>query len=232
MNNFCNNDRFITPIFLVLASLFVTCLLISNIIAGKLMFICGFVLPTGAILFPITYLFGDVLTEVYGYKRTRLVIWIGFACNILMAVVFLIVIALPYPSFWQNQNAYETVLGMTPRLVIASLISYWLGEFLNSTVMSIMKKLTHGKWLWTRTLGSTIIGQAVDTTFFIGIAFYLLIPDRILIQMIIAQYIWKIVYETVATPLTYIIVARIKKAENLNTFDWGVKYNPFRLELK
>ncbi len=227
-----NDSKALTPIFMVIASLFVTCLLLSNIIAGKLMQVYGLVLPAGTILFPITYLFGDVLTEVYGYRRTRLVIWVGFACNALMAVIFLVVIALPYPSIWHNQNAYATVLGMTPRLVAASLVAYWAGEFSNSTILSVMKKLTGGRFLWTRTIGSTVIGQGVDTLIFIAGSFYGLVPGGVLVQMVVAQYIFKVAYETVATPLTYLIVGRLKRVEKSDSFDWNVSYNPFRLEMK
>jgi len=232
LNNVGSNSRFITPTFLSIACLFVTCLLISNIIAGKLIQVAGLVLPAGTILFPITYLFGDVLTEVYGYRRTRVVIWIGFACNLLMAVIFLVVIALPYPPIWHDQNAYATVLGMTPRLVAASLVAYWAGEFSNSTILSVMKKLTGGRLLWTRTIGSTVVGQGVDTLIFITGSFYGLVPARVLIQMVVAQYVFKVVYETVATPLTYLIVGRLKRVEQSDSFDWGVSYNPFRLETK
>lgn len=190
------------------------------------------VLPAGAILFPIAYLFSDVLTEVYGYKRTRLVIWIGFACNLIMAAIFMMVIALPYPSFWQNQNAYATVLGMTPRLVAASLIAYWVGEFSNSTILSVMKKLTGGRILWARTICSTVVGQGVDTLVFITGSFYNLVSVDVLIQMVVVQYVFKVAYEVVATPLTYLIVGRIKKVEKIDSFDWGVNYNPFRFEMK
>lgn len=220
-----------SPFFLFVACLFVTLLLLSNIIAGKLMQVTGLVLPAAVILFPLTYLFGDVLTEVYGYQKARLVIWAGFACNILMALVFLAVIVLPYPSFWTHQDAYATVLGMAPRLVAASLTAYWLGEFSNSTVLSLMKKLTGGRWLWTRTIGSTLVGQGVDTLIFITAAFYGLVPSGVLVQMILAQYAWKVAYETAATPLTYLVVGWLKRVEHEDTFDWGVRYNPFRLEV-
>ena len=220
-----------SPVFLVIACFFVMFLLLSNIVAGKLIQVAGLVLPAAVILFPLTYLFGDLLTEVYGYKKSRLVIWVGFACNVLMALIFLTVIALPYPSFWSQQNAYATVLGMTPRLVAASLVAYWAGEFSNSAVLSVMKKLTGGRWLWTRTIGSTVIGQGVDTPIFIAAAFYGLVPGGVLIQMIIAQYLWKVAYEAAATPLTYLIVGWLKRVEQVDTFDWGVRYNPFRLEV-
>ena len=217
-------------VFLVIACFFVMFLLLSNIVAGKLIQVAGLVLPAAVILFPLTYLFGDLLTEVYGYKKSSLVIWVGFACNVLMALIFLAVIALPYPPFWSQQNAYATVLGMTPRLVAASLVAYWAGEFSNSAVLSVMKKLTGGRWLWTRTIGSTVIGQGVDTLIFITAAFYGLVPGGVLIQMIVAQYLWKVAYEAAATPLTYLIVGWLKRVEQVDTFDWGVRYNPFRLE--
>jgi uncharacterized integral membrane protein (TIGR00697 family) len=225
------NSKEFSPVFLVLACLFVMFLLLSNIIAGKLIQVFHLVLPAAVILFPLTYLFGDVMTEVYGYRKSRLVIWVGFACNVLMAMIFLAVIALPYPSFWQNQNAYATVLGMTPRLVAASLAAYWAGEFSNSAILSVMKKLTGGRWLWTRTIGSTVVGQGVDTLIFISAAFYGLVPGGVLAQMVVAQYVWKVAYEAAATPLTYLIVGWLKRMEGLDTYDWGVRYNPFRLEV-
>jgi hypothetical protein len=225
------NSKELSPVFLVLSCLFVTSLLLSNIIAGKLILVFHLVLPAAVILFPLTYLFGDVMTEVYGYRKARLVIWVGFACNALMAMVFLATITLPHPSFWQNQNAYATVLGMTPRLVAASLAAYWAGEFSNSAILSVMKKLTGGRWLWTRTIGSTIAGQGVDTLIFIVAAFSGLVPGGVLTQMVVGQYLWKVAYEAAATPLTYLIVGWLKRAEGIDTFDWGVRYNPFRLEV-
>jgi uncharacterized integral membrane protein (TIGR00697 family) len=151
----------VSSLYVILGCLFVTCLLISNIIAGKLISVFGMVLPAAVILFPVAYIFGDILTEVYGFKRSRLIIWTGFACNLLMAAVFMLVVILPHPDFWQSQNAYQVVLGMTPRIVAASLIGYFLGEFVNSAVLSKMKLLTKGKWLFTRTIGSTIVGEGI-----------------------------------------------------------------------
>jgi uncharacterized integral membrane protein (TIGR00697 family) len=206
-------------------------LLISNIIAGKLITLCGVVLPAAVILFPVTYIFGDVLTEVYGFKRSRLIIWIGFGCNLLMALVFMIVVALPHPAFWNGQQAYATVLGMTPRLVAASLLAFFAGEFSNSVVMSKMKLLTRGKWLFSRTIGSTVVGEGVDTLIFITLSFYGLVPNPVLLQMVIAQYLFKVVYEVLATPLTYLLVARVKDREQVDKYDWGVRYNPFSLEI-
>lgn len=222
----------VSPLFLLLTGLFVTCLLISNITAGKLTQFFGNVLPAGIIIFPITYIFGDVLTEVYGYERTRLVIWIGFIANLLMAGVFMLTIILPYPSFWHDQAAYRTVLGFTPRLVAASLVAYIVGEFANSYVLSKLKILTKGKMLWTRTIGSTIVGEGIDSLLFIVIAFYGSLPLPVLGMMIISQYLWKVGYEVLVTPLTYLLVGWIKRQEGLDTFDNQANYNPFKLRVQ
>jgi len=218
-----------SPLFVGLTSLFVTCLLISNIIASKLMQVGGIVLPSAVILFPVTYILADVFTEVYGFKKTRMVIWIGFAANAFMSLVFLIVIALPHPSFFANQAAYATVLGSTPRVLAASLAGYWAGEFSNSIVLSVLKKATKGRYLWTRTISSTIVGEGLDTILFISIAFVGTMPSPALLQMMLAQYLFKVSYEVVCTPLTYLVVGFIKRKEQIDTFDMGVAYNPFRL---
>jgi hypothetical protein len=218
-----------SPLFVGLTSLFVTCLLISNIIASKLMQVGGIVLPSAVILFPVTYILADVFTEVYGFKKTRMVIWIGFAANAFMSLVFLIVIALPHPSFFANQAAYATVLGSTPRVLAASLAGYWAGEFSNSIVLSVLKKATQGRYLWTRTISSTIVGEGLDTILFISIAFVGTMPGPALLQMMLAQYLFKVSYEVVCTPLTYLVVGFIKRKEQIDTFDMGVAYNPFKL---
>jgi uncharacterized integral membrane protein (TIGR00697 family) len=218
-----------SPLFVGLTSLFVTCLLISNIIASKLMQVGGIVLPSAVILFPVTYILADVFTEVYGFKKTRMVIWIGFAANAFMSLVFLIVIALPHPSFFANQAAYATVLGSTPRVLAASLAGYWAGEFSNSIVLSVLKKATQGRYLWTRTISSTIVGEGLDTILFISIAFVGTMPGPALLQMMLAQYLFKVSYEVICTPLTYLVVRFIKRKEQIDTFDMGVAYNPFRL---
>lgn len=218
-----------SPVFLALFAVFLTCLIVSNVIAGKLISILGVVLPSAVILFPVTYILGDVFTEVYGYRRTRFIIWVGFAANILMSLVFLAAIALPYPPFFKDQGAYATVLGMTPRIVLASLVAYWTGEFANSITLSLLKKATGGKYLWTRTISSTLVGQAFDTALFIAIGFALTVPGPVLAQMMLAQYLFKVVYEVVLTPVTYAVVGAIKRREGLDTFNRGVAYNPFRL---
>lgn len=223
-------DHF-SQLFVTLACAFVACLLISNIIAGKLIEVFGFVLPAAVILFPVTYIFGDVLTEVYGFERTRLVIWVGFAANALMSAVFLITIALPHPSFWKQQNEYATVLGFTPRVVLASLIAYAVGEFSNSIVMSKLKLVSRGRRLWLRTIGSTLVGQGIDTLIFISIAFAGVAPQRILFEMMAVQFLWKVGYEAAFTPLTYLVVNWAKRREGLDVFDRDVHYNPFRMDL-
>ncbi len=216
-------------VFLALSSLFLVCLVISNIIAGKLMTVFGVVLPSAVILFPVTYILGDVFTEVYGYGKMRFVIWMGFAANVFMSAIFLIAIALPYPAFFGAQAAYATVLGQTPRIVLASLVAYWAGEFSNSMVLSVLKKRTKGRYLWVRTIGSTIVGQGLDTILFIGLSFFGNVPFPVLLQMMAAQYLFKVSYEIVLTPVTYKVVGFIKRIEGIDVFDNGVAYNPFRI---
>lgn len=223
------DKNLLSPMFLIIACLFVTGLLLSNIIAGKLITVFGIVLPGAVILFPLTYIFGDILTEVYGFKKARLVIWTGFAANLLMAAVFALVIYLPSPAFFAEQEAFALVLGMAPRVVMASLLGYFIGELTNSFILSKMKVMTRGKWLWTRTIGSTLAGEGIDTAVFITIAFWGLVPNDVLLQMMLFQYIFKVSYEILATPLTYLAVGRLKQIEGLDTYDHDINYNPFRL---
>jgi len=222
----------ISPLYIVLTVLFVTCLMIANIVSGRLVQIGSLTLTSAIFLFPITYIFGDILTEVYGFERSRLVIWLGIIANIIMSLYFWLIIKTPVPVFFEGAEAYKTVLGFTPLVVFASTLGFFAGEFANSSALSILKKVTHGKWLWTRTIGSTIVGEFVDTAIFITIAFAAVLPLGALIPMLIAQYIFKTLYEIIATPLTYFIVKKVKKAEQLDTFDYGVKYNPFSLKIK
>jgi len=218
-----------SPLFLALFTAFLTCLLVSNIIAGKLISIAGIALPSAVMLFPITYILSDVFTEVYGFRRTRMVIWGGFAANLLMSLVFIAAIKLPFPAFFQDQAAYAKVLGMAPRVVAASLFAYWVGEFANSIVLSLLKRSTKGKFLWLRTISSTAVGQGLDTVFFIGIAFAGSVPRHVLTQMMLAQYLFKVSYEVLFTPLTYLVVRLVKRYEGLDAIDTGVIYNPFKL---
>lgn len=221
----------LTPTFFLIGALFVCALMISNIICGKLFTLWGMVLTADLILFPLTYIFGDVLTEVYGFKRARLVIWTGFLCNLLMALAFTAALALPHPGFWKGQEAFTTVLGSTPRIVLASLTAYFVGELSNSTVLSRLKIVTGGRWLWMRTIGSTLVGEGVDTLVFMTIAFLGTMEPVVLLQMIGFQYLWKVSYEILATPLTYKLINWLKGKEQIDTFDYGVSYNPFRFNL-
>lgn len=225
------NKTKITPMFFIIGVSFITCLLISNIISGKLFNIFGFTLTSAVIIFPITYILGDVITEIYGFKLSRLIIWTGFICNIFMAIVFSIVVKLPYPDFWNDQQSYGLVLSSTPRTTLASLLAYFLGTYLNSVVLSKLKVITNGKWLWTRTIGSTVIGEGVDSFVFISIVFWDQVPFDVLVQMILVQYGWKVVYEIALTPLTYIIIGWLKRKEGIDTFDHDTQYNPFSLKV-
>lgn len=216
-----------SPFFLGLMALYVTGLLVSNLIAGKVALIGGLVLPAAVILFPLTYVIGDVFTEVYGFAKMRRVIWTGFACNLFAVLVFLGAIALPHPDFWEGQDAFRIVLGTTPRILAASLAGYLFGEFSNATVLSKLKVKTLGKHLWFRTILSSVVGEALDTVIFISAAFWGTMPNAVLFQMMLFQYLWKLAYETILTPVTYAVVRWIKRREGIDVFDHGVKYSPF-----
>ncbi len=209
----------------VLSALFVTCLLTANVIAVKLVVVAGVVVPAGLIIFPLSYLFGDVLTEVYGYAQTRRVIWLGFGCNLLMVLAIWIGQGLPAADFWTGQRAYEQILGFTPRLLVASFAAYLVGEFANSYVLAKLKIATKGRWLWTRTIGSTVVGQGLDSAVFITLAFAGTgVPD--LGSLILAQWLIKSGYEVVATPLTYLVVNYLKRFEGQDPFDYGTNFSP------
>lgn len=224
-------DAPISVMFLIITCLFITCLLITNIVAGRLVDLGGMVLTADLFLFPVTYIFGDVLTEVYGFRRARITIWLGFAANLFMAAFFMAVVRLPWPEFWNQEPAYLTVLGFTPRLVLASLLAYFVGEFSNAVILSRLKILTSGRWLWTRTIGSTLVGQALDTLIFMSAAFYGLYSAPIFMSMVAVQYGWKVAYEVLATPFTYALVGWLKKREG-EVFDNGISYNPFAITVR
>jgi uncharacterized integral membrane protein (TIGR00697 family) len=213
--------------FLYIALLFVAVLMISNITVTKIVQIGFFVSPAAIFIFPISYIFGDVLTEVYGYKASRKIIWSGFAAQILMAAYLYIVQILPAASFWPNQAAYEAILGSVPRIVLASLCAYFTGEFSNSYVLSRMKVRMQGKHLWMRTIGSTIVGEAVDTIVFMTIAFSGVLPVSTIFATGLSVYLFKVLYETIATPLTYLVVNKLKRVEGVDIYDKGISYNPF-----
>jgi hypothetical protein len=215
--------------FLIIVMVFITCLITANIVAVKLVSIAGFIVPAGIVIFPISYIVGDVLTEVYGYKRARRVIWLGFACNLLAVIGIIIGQALPAASFWDAQAAYDRILGYTPRLLIASFVAFLFGEFANSYVLSRMKIATNGRWLWARTIGSTFIGQGLDSVIFIFIAFWGTSPQDALLSAMVTQWLFKVAYEAAATPLTYIVVNFIKRQEGIDTYDRDISFNPLSL---
>ncbi|MCC7355229.1 MAG: queuosine precursor transporter [Anaerolineae bacterium] len=211
-------------------ALFVAVLLISNTASSKILDMGPFTFDGGTILFPLSYIFGDILTEVYGYRRSRRVIWIGFFCAALMAAVYAVVGALPPAEGWEGQSAYVAILGTTPRIVIGSLIAYWAGEFSNSFTLAKLKVLTQGRFLWTRTIGSTIIGQAVDTSLFVLIAFAGTLPTSLLASILVSNYVFKVAFEALATPLTYRVVGFLKRAEQEDYYDRDTDFNPFAWE--
>jgi uncharacterized integral membrane protein (TIGR00697 family) len=213
--------------FDLIGGLFVAVLLISNVSASKLVELFGFPFDGGTILFPLSYIFGDILTEVYGYGRSRRIIWLGFLCNALAALTFAAVAALPPASVWPNQDAFVAILGVVPRIVAASFIAYLAGEFSNSFVLAKMKILTRGRWLWTRTIGSTLIGEGFDTLIFVTVAFAGTIPAHDLWLMIIFNYLFKCGTEIVFTPITYMIVGFLKKHEGQDVYDTHTRFNPF-----
>jgi uncharacterized integral membrane protein (TIGR00697 family) len=226
--------------FTFVTAIFVTVLIISNIIAVKLISIFGLILPAAVILFPISYIFGDILTEVYGYANARRVIWTGFFCNLLAVFAIWIGSILPAASFWSvgsfstpetAQQAYAAILGFTPRLLVASFIAYLVGEFLNSFVLAKLKLTTKGKFLWIRTIGSTIIGEGADSAIFISIAFWSILQGPALVTTIFSQWLFKVTYEVLATPLTYLVVNFLKKKENEDYFDRDTNFNPVTFKL-
>ena len=211
----------------MLSATFVAVLLVSNIVAPKFIALGPLKFSGAQILFPITYIFGDIFTEVYGYAGSRRVIWNGFFASILLAVISYIVVKLPPGPGWNNQAAYETVLGVVPRAVFASLVAYWAGEFANSFTLARMKVLTQGKYLWTRTVGSTVVGQAVDTVLVIFILFVGTMSVSNMVQIMVDGYIFKVLYEAAATPLTYLVVNTLKRAEGVDVMDDKTNFNPF-----
>ena len=215
--------------FLLIAVAFVTCLIVSNITAVKLISVADFILPGAIVIFPITYIIGDVLTEVYGYAKARRVIWMGFLANLFAVATFAMVGVLPAAGFWGAQEAYDTILGATPRILGASLVAYLVGEFANAYVLSRLKVATEGRFLWVRTIGSTVVGQSLDSAIFIVVAFSGILPVKVLLTTIVVQAVAKTAYETLATPLTYLVVGWLKRTEGIDTYDRDVRFNPFAL---
>jgi hypothetical protein len=218
--------------FDLIMALFVAVLLISNIASSKILQLGPFTFDGGTLLFPISYIFGDILTEVYGYRHSRRVIWIGFGSAMLMAGVLALVGALPPAEGWEHQAAYEAILGTTPRIVLASLVAYFAGEFSNSYTLAKMKVLTEGRWLWTRTIGSTLVGQGVDTMLFVAIAFAGTLSWPLFWSIVVSNYVFKVGLEAVMTPVTYRVTSFLKRTENADVYDTDTDFNPFKLDLR
>jgi uncharacterized integral membrane protein (TIGR00697 family) len=212
---------------LVIAALSVTCLITANIIAVKIISFGPMVLPAAVLIFPLNYIFGDIITEVYGYRWARRIIWLGFGCNLIFVFFSWISGLLPSASIWDNQEAYNTILGYTPRLLLASFTGYLVGEFANSLIMARLKVMTRGRWLWLRTISSTVVGEGLDTALFIVIAF---IATPVFTPLLIL-YHWgaKVLIEVLATPLVYRVVAHLKHKDRIDTYDEKTDFNPFTI---
>ncbi|MEK9177457.1 MAG: queuosine precursor transporter [Patescibacteria group bacterium] len=209
---------------------FVSVLLISNIASTKIVDFGWFTFDGGTLLFPLAYVFGDILTEVYGYKRSRGVIWLGFSMALLMSLVLIVVGKLPAAPDWNNQAAYDAVLGLTPRIVAASLIAYFCGGFANAFILAKMKVWTAGKHLWARTIGSSLVGELIDSALFILIAFWGILPATLIVMLIVSNYIFKMLVEIAFTPLTYKAIGLLKRAEGEDYYDRDTDFSPFAMK--
>ncbi len=211
---------------------FVAILLLSNLIgAAKLSTVGGFTFGAGILFFPLGYVLGDVLTEVYGYARARRCVWAGFAAMLFMALMSWVVVKLPPAEGWPDQKAYEAVFGNTWRIVFASLAAFWAGELANSFVLAKMKLLTEGRHLWMRTIGSTIVGQGVDSLLFYPLAFVGVWSNAQVLTVMVTNWMLKVTWEAVLTPLTYLVVNSLKRAEGLDVYDEGTDFMPFRTRI-
>jgi queuosine precursor transporter len=215
--------------FITCTTLFVTCLLTANVTASKLVTAGSLTLSAGIVIFPVSYILGDVLTEVWGYAAARRVIWLGFGANLLMVAAIWAGGALPPAPFWKGQAAYEEILGQTPRILAASFAAYLVGEFANAYVLARLKIATAGRWLWVRTIGSTVVGQGLDSLVFVALAFAGTVASGTLIEIFVNQWLVKVVYEAAATPLTYLAVGWLKARERIDTYDVHTDFNPLRL---
>jgi len=216
-------------------AVFVTSLIVSNLIAVKIIAVGPLTLPAAVVLFPVAYICGDVLTEVYGYQGARRAIWIGFGCNLLAVLAVTLAGRMPASPIWtagsyrtpgEAQAAYDAMFGFSPRLLAASLAAYLVGEFLNAFVLARLKVATAGRWLWLRTIGSTIVGQAADSAVFISLAFAGILPASALAAAVASQWAFKTAYEAAATPLTYVVVNRLKRLEGADPFDRDLRFRP------
>lgn len=215
-----------SPHFLVIVALFVTSLITANLVAVKVLAFGPWVTDAGLLTFPIAYIVGDVLTEVYGYAAARRVIWLGFACNAIAVITIQVAGALPAEGSWDGGDAWSRIFDSTPRILAASLAAYLVGEFANSFVLAKLKVATNGRWLWTRTISSTMIGEGLDTMIFVTIAFAGVFSGQVLWEMLYTGWLLKTAYEVLATPLTYVVINRLKRAEGVDTFDRDTDFSP------
>lgn len=210
-----------------ISGLFVGVLLLSNILSSKMISLWGFSFDGGTLLFPLSYIFGDVLTEVYGYKASRRVIWTGFAMLLIMSINIYMISSLPRHEAWSMQKDFDNILLQMPRLAVASLVAYFIGEYTNSVFLSKLKVITKGKYLWMRTIGSTLVGEGLDSILFVLIAFLGVYSIDVLLNIMLSNYLFKTLIEVVFTPITYKIISFVKQKENLDTYDYNIQYNPF-----
>lgn len=208
----------------IITAFFVAVMIISDIADTKIISVSGISFGGGTFLFPIAYIFGDILTEVYGFKRTRRVIWLGFSSALLMSVTFIAVGMAPSAADWPYQNDFMHILGLTPRIVLASLTAYLAGEYINSVILAKMKIKTKGRFLWTRTIGSTVAGELADTAIFMFIAFYGVLPLPLIFSIILTGYLLKVLTEVAFTPVTYYVVNKLKQKENEDYYDYKTKF--------
>ncbi len=211
--------------FVIITAIFITCLITANIIVVKPTSFGG--IPAAIIIFPISYIVGDILTEVYGYRLARRVIWLGFFCNLIAVTAIWIGQLLPPAPQWDGQQAYQNILGYTPRILLASFLAYLVGEFSNSFILAKMKIKTKGRWLWTRTIGSTIVAQGLDAAVFIPLVFLGRFELSFIIMASLTHWLVKVGYEIIATPLTYATVNYLKKKEAVDAYDCETRFNPF-----
>lgn len=211
----------------LLAVLFVTTLLVSNVIASKIGAFGAFFMPVGVVIFPVSYFLADILTEVYGFAVMRRVIWMGFLCNLIAVLIYMLARSIPAAPFYLDQAAFDTIFGSTPRILLASFMAYLFGSFTNAAILSILKVKTKGRFLWVRTIGSTLVGEGIDSLIFIVVAFSGVFPLAQVMTIVLTQWIFKCMFEILATPLTYVLTGSLKKAEGIDHYDHATSFSPF-----
>ncbi len=221
----------VSVLFLAAGILFAACMLIANVLASKIMMIGSWSAPAGVIVFPLAYIINDVIVEVWGYARARLIIWAGFGVNLMAAFFYALAIILPSAPFYEGQEAFRMILGSSVRIVFASLLAYLAGSFMNAYVMSRFKLMTNGKGFSVRAIVSTLAGEGTDSLIFISVAFGGIFPLPVILTMILTQALLKVAYEIVILPVTIVVVKKVKAIEGEDIFDHHVSYNPFRMKL-